>query len=393
MHVLLAQFYSSQPTPPYDNIAAALRAHGHTAWVGTPNTAGDVVWYEGDRIVATQPAVPRASSRLARLPGIRSLAERSRRGAQVRLVRDFIRQVNPDVVQVNATGLYRYLPVGMPRDIHFVLDVRQINEQHGTGFVGGLRSRYLNGMRGVYSRWLYERTCFLHAAGAEHVLGPDWARWATVVPMGVDPQFLMARTHDATLPTSESHPVSFIYVGRLAKRRMLERLIEAAALVRQKSGHFCLALMGYDAAEGHYQTVISQQGLADVVQIKPPVPYESVPEAVLGYDVALAYVPEIPADWKYHPTLKVLEYRAMGLPIIASDFAPNRDVVTEGVNGLLVENDVNAIAEAMLRFISDRPFLDACRRHAQTMRMGVTWEEVAEQYVADVYTPLVEGER
>ena len=52
MHILLAQFYSSQPTPDYDKFAAEMRALGHVVWVGTPNAAGDVVWHDGAAVVA-----------------------------------------------------------------------------------------------------------------------------------------------------------------------------------------------------------------------------------------------------------------------------------------------------------------------------------------------------
>ena len=59
MHILLAQFYSSQPTPDYDKVATELRGLGHTVWVGTPNAAGDVEWRDGDGIAwRTLPAYP-----------------------------------------------------------------------------------------------------------------------------------------------------------------------------------------------------------------------------------------------------------------------------------------------------------------------------------------------
>jgi len=98
--------------------------------------------------------------------------------------------------------------------------------------------------------------------------------------------------------------------------------------------------------------------------------------------VALAYVPELPADWMYHPTLKVLEYRALGLPIIATDFRPNREIVENGVNGLLVENTPESIAAAMLRYICDPGFLARSSAEAQSRRAGLPWNNVADQYLA-----------
>jgi glycosyltransferase involved in cell wall biosynthesis len=381
MRILLTQLYSSQPTPDYDKIAAEMRARGHDVWVGTPNAAGAVEWLDGDRVVATQPAVGRS-----RLP--RPIAGRLAKIALLKRVRRFVRQVQPDIVQLNAFDLFRLMPLGMPRRIHFILDMRQINELYGSGLFGRAKAAVLNRSRALYSRALFERTTFLHEAGAEQVLGRPWPRWATVVPMGVDPQFLTA-THRE--PGSDGDaPVNFIYIGRLARRRQLERVLEAAARVRQRTDRFRVVFIGYDASDGYYAETIRRLELDDLVCIRPPVPYEQVPEVVPESDVALAYVPELPADWQYHPTLKILEYRALGMPVIASDFLPNRSFVENEVNGLLTSNTPDDIAAAMLRFINDPEFLTNCRANAQAMREGLTWDKVAEDYL-DLYGRLAAG--
>jgi glycosyltransferase involved in cell wall biosynthesis len=176
----------------------------------------------------------------------------------------------------------------------------------------------------------------------------------------------------------------------LTRRRRLERILEAAAQVRQKTGRFRVTFMGYDASEGIYANAINRLDLDDIVSIRPPISYEEVPEAVLNYDVALAYVPELPADWKYHPTLKILEYRALGMPVIASDFLPNQELIDDGVNGLLVQNNADSIAQAMLRFIEEPDFLERARDEAKARREGITWDHVTTQYL-DLYTDLLKN--
>ena len=371
MHILLAQFYSSQPTPDYDKFAAEMRALGHTVWVGTPNAAGDVVWRDGQGDVATT-----AAGRSA-LP--RPLARRLAKLRLFRRVRRFVAQTAPDIVQVNAFDLFRFLPLGMSRRTRYLLDVRQINEQHGTGALGRARAALQNKARVLYSRAIFDHTTFLHPAGAQQVLGENWPRWASVVPMGVDPQFLAARR---AAPAPAAGPVSFIYIGRLTRRRRLERILEAAALVSRQTDQFRLVFMGYDASEGHYAAAIRRLGLEERVSILPPIPYEQVPAAVLAHDVALAYVPELPADWMYHPTLKVLEYRALGLPIIATDFQPNRELIEDGANGLLIANTPQSIAAAMLRYVCEPGFLAHSRAAAEARREGLTWDAVATRYLA-----------
>lgn len=374
MHILLAQFYSSQPTPDYDKIAVELRQGGHTVWVGTPNQAGDLEWRDGDGIAAT---IPRAGRSI----WPRSIANRLAKISQFRRVRRFIAQTRPDIVQVNAFDLYRFLPIGGSGATRYILDVRQTNEQHGEGLVGRAKAAFRNRARAVYSRAIFHRTTFLHPAGAQHVLGDAWARWATVVPMGVDPHFLAAR-RDGSEESAPSRPVEFIYIGRLTRRRRLERILEAAALVCRETERFRVIFMGYDASDGLYAETVRRLRLESHVSIRPPIPYEQVPATIVGHDVALAYVPERPADWMYHPTLKIIEYRALGMPIIATDFLPNREIVEPGVNGLLVANTPDSIAQAMLRFICDPGFLAHNRANAAAMRQGLTWDRVAAQYLS-----------
>ncbi|MBW7959095.1 MAG: glycosyltransferase family 4 protein [Candidatus Promineofilum sp.] len=375
MHILLLQIYSSEPTPDYAQIASELSDGGHVVWVGSMTPDGNVEWHDGARVVATQ-------GRSIQRGGKRTKLD------LVRQVRRFIRNTQPDIVQINAHDLFRLIPLGMSCPPRFILDMRQINESYGATPVRKVMARLRNDSRGLIARTLFDRTTFLHVAGARQVLGDGWQRWATVVPMGVDPQFLMAKPPSAP-DVGGKRPVTFVYSGRLTRIRRLERIIEAAGRVRQHTEKFRIVFMGYDGSDGHYAEVIQQRGLDPFVCIRPPVSYSQVPDALLEYDVALAYVPELPADWRYHPTLKVLEYRALGMPIIASDFEPNRELVEQEINGLLVPNSVEDIAQAMLRFIQDPVFLARCRVNAEAKRGGVTWDQVSLQYM-ELYHQLME---
>jgi glycosyltransferase involved in cell wall biosynthesis len=152
---------------------------------------------------------------------------------------------------------------------------------------------------------------------------------------------------------------------------------------------FQLDFIGPDVSEGYYQRLVDQLGLGQVVAFRPPIPYDSVPETLSRYDVALAITPEDPPDWQYQPTIKIVEYRAFGVPIIASDFVPNREIVRHEANGLLVKNSVDGIAAAMLRFACDPTFLRHTRARAQAMRQGPTWDKIADMYMQQVYQKLL----
>jgi glycosyltransferase involved in cell wall biosynthesis len=207
-------------------------------------------------------------------------------------------------------------------------------------------------------------------------LGSRWAQWATVVPLGVDARFLTAP--DRARVDVEGRNVRFLYIGRLSRVRKLDRLLAAAALLKQQTNN-----------EGYYQAEIRRLGLDDVVAVLPAVAYNEIPRLVSAADVAIAYVPEEPTDWQYHPTLKVLEYRALGVPMIATDVRPNRQEVENGINGLLCGNDAAAWASAMATFVGHSKRAAAFRDRAQSMRRAISWRDVAEMYERDVYMTMV----
>lgn len=387
MHIVLLHFYSQRPNPIYQQIAEALRRRGHRVWVGVPDQNDDLVWYDGEQAVARL-AGPNQHSGFLALPGLPgALRNRLSRLAFILRLRRFLRSRGPDVVQINPASMHWIwlFPLAMPRATRFILDWRQVGQRGGQGVVRTTKAYLTNLWRRIYTR-SYDFSCFLHEAGAEKVLGNGWQRRGRIVPLAVDRQFLQV---ESPVPVTMSargigattvEPLRFLYIGSLSRVRRLERLIEAAGLLAAEGLTFQLDLVGPDNADGYYQQLIEAQGLQDHVAVLPPVPYAAVPETVLRYDVALAYVPEYPADWQYHPTVKVLEYRAVGVPIIASDFAPNREVVQRDVNGLLVGNEPAALAAGMQKFICDPAFFLRCKENAQQMRQGTTWREVAELY-------------
>ena len=390
MHIVLLHFYSHSPTPAYQQIAASLRKRGHTVWIGARDTMGDLAWQDGEHAfdVTRGPSSP--PGLLRAIPLLGAFAERLLFLGFILRVRSFLRGSQPEIVQVNHASVrwLAVLPLFMPRQMHFVLDFRQVGQRGAKDLIGRFKGWLTDSWRRFCSRYIFDAACFLHPAGARKILGASWPKWGVVVPLGVSQRFL---TLDEAVfdRRDDQGPVKFLYIGTLSKVRHLERLLYAVQQALSVTRDFRIDFIGLDSSQGFYRELIDELELDSVVKVLPPVPYQNVPEVIASYDVALAYVPERPAHWLYQPTMKVLEYRAVGTPIMASDNEPNRDIVREGQNGLLVQNTPESLADGLVRFVLDRSFLARCKAYARQMRQGETWDQVAGMYEQDIYQTLV----
>ena len=378
MHIVLFHFYSSDPNPVYQEIAAALRRRGHVVWVGAPNRSGDLEWRDGEQVVATKPGPMSVPPWMLRIPLLVPLWKRFSSFRFALEVRTFLRLIGPHIAQVNLNSFAWVVPLGMPDKVHFVYDVRQINERVSSSLVVRAREQGSILVRKACARFFYEHTCFCHLEAARRILGSNWSTRGTVIPVGLDPRFLTLERFPST-QLDRTDCVRFIYVGTVSRHRVLEKLLYAVRRLLTYTDRFQLDLVGPDVAQGYYHDLVDSLGIASVAAVKPPVPYESIPELISSYDVGIAYVPHRPT-WDYQPAIKVLEYRALGLPMISTDVAAHREFVTDGVNGFLVDDSVESWAEAMRQFVVDRDLLRRLGANAQAMRQGVTWDEVAMMY-------------
>lgn len=185
-------------------------------------------------------------------------------------------------------------------------------------------------------------------------------------------------------PTSGQRegPVRFLFVGRLLGDKGVRELAAAMRLVREKYPEATL-------------TVLGPKGVANRTAIGDDELNAWMDEGLLHWagstnDVG-PYLAE--ADAVVLPSYReglprsLLEGAAMGLPLIATDVPGNREIVQDGVNGLLCKvRSAESLADALTRFIAlsteeRRQMGEAARR---TVEQGFGEERVFSAYLAVV---------
>ncbi|GAA2069462.1 glycosyltransferase family 4 protein [Aeromicrobium halocynthiae] len=167
----------------------------------------------------------------------------------------------------------------------------------------------------------------------------DDDRTVRVVPNGVN-------TRRITPPATEPEPFTVGFVGTLKPWHGVEVLVEAFA--RAARPDWSLLLCGDGPGRGELEALARRRGV-DVTFTGAVAPAD-VPRHLARMSVATAPYPAADGDDHYFSPLKLYEYFAAGLPVVASRIGQTAVVVRDGENGLLVPaGDPDALAAALTR--------------------------------------------
>jgi glycosyltransferase involved in cell wall biosynthesis len=200
-----------------------------------------------------------------------------------------------------------------------------------------------------------------------------------VVPNAVRPE----RFPEQLTPALPSAPGEFTvgFLGTLKAWHGLSILVEAFAILHKKVPATRLLLVGDGPEREKLLDDIKVRGLESCALLPGAVEPDKVPAYLASMEVAVAPYPKL-ADFYFSP-LKVYEYMAAGLAVVASRIGQLEKVIEPGTNGILVPpGDPVALAE-VLEKLQAEPLL---RQHlGGTARRLVlrnhTWDKVAEQII------------
>jgi glycosyltransferase involved in cell wall biosynthesis len=174
------------------------------------------------------------------------------------------------------------------------------------------------------------------------------------------------------------------FAGSLRPWHGLEVAIDAIAELPAA----VLAVAGEGEVRAGLEKRAHDRGLADRVLWVGQLPHHLIPGFLAALDAALLPYPAL-ADFSFSP-LKLYEYLAVGVPVVASDLGQIRTVLEGGRWGTLVRpGDPSALAEGVRAVLADP--IGAGEMAAAGRRLALqehTWEQRAR-----ILTELLEGHR
>lgn len=214
-----------------------------------------------------------------------------------------------------------------------------------------------------------------------------------VVPNGVDERaFDPSRTQRRRLTPESTFTIG--YVGGLPPWQALDRLFSALARLREPLGDVAVVVVGDGPSRAVWAEAAERAHLGDRVHWVGRVPRTAVPSYLAGFDVGYSGPIRSSLGSMYHSPLKLYEYLAMGVPVLAADFADARRLVADTGGGVLFTSDDDALDAALLEAAAAHR---EGRYDATTLRERVlarhSWDRRVETLIGSVDQVLSGGVR
>lgn len=205
----------------------------------------------------------------------------------------------------------------------------------------------------------------------QHIVTPSESIKQILIDQGIEGDITAVPTGINIVPFQEAdgQPVReklgwgddivLISVGRLAKEKNFETLLRAAAQVMRERRHVRLVIVGGGLEEKSLTKLAQKLGVAEQVQITGTIPFEEIPSYLKAADIfCFASVSETQG-------LVTMEAMAADLPIVAVDATGTSDAVQDGKDGLLTDNDPEALAAALEKVIDNAGLRQHLQKGAQ----------------------------
>ena len=209
----------------------------------------------------------------------------------------------------------------------------------------------------------------------------------SVIPTGIDLAPYRNSDREATRRRYRwQNDLVLISVGRLAPEKNMETLIVASAKAMERHKNLRLVLVGDGPSRKDLGIKAKELGIAERVRFIGKVPFEEIPALLKAADIfGFASVTETQG-------LVTMEALAAGLPVAAVNATGTRDVVTDGLDGILTDNHADALAEAICRIIDQPDAMESFRIAAEQKAQQFDLNFLAQKMVS-VYSQAIEDRK
>ena len=197
-----------------------------------------------------------------------------------------------------------------------------------------------------------------------------------IVPNGVDLSFFKSEKKD---------PKKIVFSGVMYHHRGLDILLEAAPKIVEKISDVKFVLLGDGPEMQKLQDIVKEKELESNVVFEGWVDRDLIPSKIANASIAIGPMKRTTVTENALP-IKVLEYMASSLPIIAKDGTLSQDILKDGENGFFV-NDSDDLAEKIIELLQNPSGIDKMGKESLKKVQKFSWEKIVNSIIS-IYNEL-----
>ena len=195
----------------------------------------------------------------------------------------------------------------------------------------------------------------------------------SIIPNGVDLSLFDI--------TSKKNPRKIVFAGAMYYHRGLDILLEAIPYIIKKIPDTKFVLLGSGAEMDKLKKIVLENKLEDSVEFKGWLKREKIPENISDASIGIGPLRLTDVTSRALP-IKVLEYMAVSLPIIAQKGTLPEDVLENEKNGYFIEN-VNDLVEKIILLLNQPEKIKEMGIQSSKMVQKFSWDKVVKNIIEE----------
>jgi L-malate glycosyltransferase len=204
------------------------------------------------------------------------------------------------------------------------------------------------------------------------------------IPNALEIEFVQRHFSEIRRTNNLGSEIDVLYVGRLEKRKGLQWLLEAIAILHNRGLRCRLQIIGHGPMLNNMRQKVKKENLEVYVNFSGYVSQEELLKSYLKAKVVV-----IPSTFEGLPTV-ALETMAANVPLIATDIPGLNELVANGKNGLIVPpKDSKSLASAIEKVLLSQENFQSLPDYNKRLLGMYSWDVVAKKII-DLYKLTVD---
>jgi len=198
----------------------------------------------------------------------------------------------------------------------------------------------------------------------------------SIVPNGVDLTFFNSKTKD---------PKKIVFSGVMYHHRGLDVLLDAAPNVFKEIPDAKFVLLGDGPEMKKLKEIVKKNNIESNIEFKGWVERHNIPAHLSNSSIGIGPLKRTAVTENALP-IKVLEYMASGLPIVAKTGTLPNDVLMNNENGYFIDNSTD-LSEKIVQLLKNSDIVEKMGKKSLEMVEKFSWENIGKSML-EIYREI-----